>query len=655
MAKNTPFNTQQKEKKIKPYGSWESPIHAKMLAESVLRFGNVALDDQYIYWSEASTKEAGRFVIIRWNGETKEKITPTPFNIRSSVHEYGGAAFTAFQQTLYFCHHKDQGFYAFSKKGEITLLAQEKHVRYAHPLFDPKRGQIYLIKESHRPSEEVKNQLICIDAKEKKKEKIIHHGHDFYSSLTLSHEGSQLAFLSWDHPQMPWDGTTLWLGNLDEEGGLKELRPIAGGPNESIFQPRFGRDGILYFISDRTGFWNLYDYKKQKITPCFPIEADLGMPQWILGQSRYDFICTKTDLKIPCIYTRQGIDFLGIIDPKKKALQTLEFPYTSYQNLHVFKNTLFFQAASPTESSALIAYDLTKNRRQKIRSSISFSIDPDYLSLPQHLTFLSEKKEKAFAFFTPPKNKEFIGPSHKQPPLIVKSHGGPTAHVNSSLNLETQFFTSRGFAVLEVNYGGSSGYGRQYRERLKNNWGIVDVLDCIHGANYLVQQKMVDPKKIAIKGRSAGGYTALCGLAFHTTFRLGVCYYGVSDLEALAKKTHKFESHYLESLIGPYPKEKKKYEQRSPLNHLNTLSAPLLLLQGEEDPIVPPSQSEMIYFGLKNHKSPVAYLLFKKEAHGFRNAQTLIQALHAELYFYSRFFEFPLSEPIPPIPIHSEA
>ncbi len=651
MAKNTLFETKQKEKKIQPYGSWKSPINATILTESILRFGDLTLDDQYVYWSEASPEKEGRFVVMRWNGEKRETVTPSPFNVRSSVHEYGGAAFTAHHQTLYFCNHQDQAFYSLSKKGDITLLAQEKQIRYANPLLDPKRNQIYLIKEDHLNPEDVKNSLVCIDAKEKKKEKIIHQGHDFYSSLALSHDGLKLAFLSWNHPQMPWDGTTLWMGSLDTEGFLKDLDSIAGGPNESIFQPRFARDDTLYFISDQTGFWNLYEYKDKKITPCLPLEGDLGIPQWILGQSRYDFILTQRDLKIPCIYTVKGIDDLGLIDLKKRTLCSFDLPYTSYQNLHVFKNTLFFQASSPNEMPTLFSYDLKKNRIQKIRSSKLLSIDSAYLSKPQSLTFLTEQKKEAFAFFTPPKNKQFKGPPDESPPLIVKSHGGPTGHANSSLNLETQFFTSRGFAVLDVNYGGSSGYGRQYRERIKNNWGVVDVLDCIHGANDLIRQGLVDPKKVVMKGRSAGGYTTLCALAFHTTFKLGVCYYGVSDLEALAKKTHKFESHYLESLIGPYPKEKKKYQERSPLHHIQTLSAPLLLLQGADDPIVPPSQSEMIYLGLKSHQSPIAYLLFENEAHGFRNAKTIIKALHAELYFYSRFFKIPLKDPIAPIPI----
>lgn len=625
----------------KPYGSWDSPITSSMIVESAIRLGDIILDDEDVYWNEIRPEEKGRSVIVRWKGGQCQDVLSEPYNARTRVHEYGGYAFTVRHNKLYFSNFNDQGFYCSSHDGDIQPLVVEKGKRFANPIFDDKQEVIYAIEEEHRSEHDVVNRLVKIG----KDVEVVHEGHDFYSMPALHPNGTHLAFLSWDHPKMPWDGTTLYVGRLSDEGLLVDIKAVAGGENESIFQPMWSKDGTLYYVSDRSGWWNIYQENGE--CQC-PMEGEFGQPLWVFGMENYGFL---EDGRIATVYTVKGTDYLGIIDPKSKSLEKVDLPFTSYGSFKVAGNHLYFTAASPNEMRVLAKYDTDSKALEIIRKSKELSVDAGYLSLPETVEFPTENSQTAYGFFYPPKNKDFEGTD--VPPLIVKSHGGPSARIAPILNLEIQYWTSRGFGVLDVNYGGSTGYGREYRERLRKNWGVVDVNDCINGALFLAKTGRVDRNRMAIKGGSAGGYTTLAALTFRDVFKAGASYYGVTDLEALAADTHKFEARYLDGLIGPYPQEKKRYTALSPIHHTDKLSCPVILLQGAEDKVVPPAQAEMMFNALSKKKIPVAYVLFEGEQHGFRMAENIKKALDYELYFYGKIFEFTPSDDLEPITIHN--
>ncbi|MFM7887700.1 MAG: S9 family peptidase, partial [Pseudanabaena sp.] len=411
--------------------------------------------------------------------------------------------------------------------------------------------------------------------------------------------GDQLAWISWNHPYMPWDGTELWVADLVEtEVGvlaIQNLQLVAGGEQESIFQPRWSADGNLYFVSDRTGWWNLYRTSRDKlaIQPLAPMEAEFGLPQWVFGMSTYDF---TNNGKILCSYTQQGKSHLALIDPLnlESGLKEIDLPFTYISGIQCEGDRAVFHGGSATEPTAIVLLDITSETWQKVRIASELQLDPDYISVAQPVEFPTANGKTAHGLFYPPKNKDFQGEPNEKPPLLVKSHGGPTASTSGSLSLGIQYWTSRGFAVLDVNYGGSTGYGREYRDRLKGNWGIVDVDDCANGAKFLADKGLVDGDRLAISGGSAGGYTTLCALTFRDDFKAGASHYGICDLEALATDTHKFESRYLDSLIGKYPEQKDLYIQRSPIHFTDKLSCAIAFFQGLEDKVVPPNQAEMM-------------------------------------------------------------
>ncbi|NIA09073.1 MAG: prolyl oligopeptidase family serine peptidase, partial [Nitrospiraceae bacterium] len=480
--------------------------------------------------------------------------------------------------------------------------------------------------------------------------KVIVSGRDFYSSPCLSRDGTRLAWLSWDHPDMPWDGTELWISDLDINGMPVSPRQVAGSANESIFQPQWSPDGILYFVSDRTGWWNLYRWQDGHIEPVTEMEAEFGMPQWIFGMSTYAFESTR---RIICTYTQRGIWHLAGIDSVTKELEEIETPYIEIGFFRAAPGRAVFLAGSSRESSSVVQLNLDTQRTEVLRRSTSVVIDPGFISIPEPIEFPTEHGMTAHAFFYLPKNRDYMAPDGDRPPLLVMTHGGPTASTSMALSLRTQFWTSRGIAVLDVNYGGSSGYGRAYRQRLNGQWGIVDVDDCVNGVRYLIAHFGIDPDRLAIRGGSAGGYTTLCSLTFRNIFKAGASYYGVSDLEALTKDTHKFESHYLDQLIGPYPGRRDLYRERSPIHFAESLSCPVIFFQGLEDKIVLPNQAEMMVKILREKGVPVAYVPFEREQHGFRIAKNIKRALDAELYFYSRIFGFDLADPVEPVYIEN--
>jgi len=423
---------------------------------------------------------------------------------------------------------------------------------------------------------------------------------------------------------------------------------VAGGGSESIFQPEWSPDGVLYFVSDRTGWWNLYRWHNGSIEPLYEMEAEFGVPQWVFGMSTYAFASAR---HLICAYTREGSWRLARLDTLTRQLEPIATPYSAISGLRATAERAVFVAGSPVEFPALVQLDLATAQLTVLRRSSTIAVDPGYLAVPQPITFPTEHGLMAHAFFYPPRNRDYVAPPGERPPLLVRCHGGPTAAAASVLNLGIQYWTSRGIAVLVVNYGGSTGYGRAYRERLNGQWGVVDVDDCVNGARYLAERGVVDGNRLAITGGSAGGYTTLCALTFRDVFKAGASYYGISDLEVFVRDTHKFESHYLDRLIGPYPERRDLYHDRSAIHFSDRLSCPVIFFQGLEDKIVPPNQAELMVQALRARGVPVAYLAFPGEQHGFRHAENIKRALEAELYFYSRVFGFQLADPVEPIHI----
>jgi dipeptidyl aminopeptidase/acylaminoacyl peptidase len=431
---------------------------------------------------------------------------------------------------------------------------------------------------------------------------------------------------------------------------MNEKEKLAGDIDESIYQPEWSPDGILYFVSDRTGWWNLYRSKANKTEPLCPMEAEFGQPQWVFGGSLYGF---AAEGKIVCSYSKDGSDYLALLNTETRALDAIGLPFTAISQIRCAHDRGVFIGASPTDTTSIVSLDLTTKRFAVLRQSREAAVDPGYISPFRAIEFPTEGGLTARGYFYAPRNRDYVATTSEKPPLIIMSHGGPTSSTSSSLKYSIQYWTSRGIAVLDVNYGGSSGYGRAYRERLNGHWGIVDVDDCVNGALYLAERGEVDGNRLAIRGGSAGGYTTLCALTFRNVFKAGASHYGISDLEALAKDTHKFESRYLDRLIGPYPERRDLYVERSPIHFTDGLSCPMILFQGLEDKVVPPNQAQKMVEAVRAKKLPVAYLAFEGEQHGFRKAENIKRVLEAELYFYSKVFGFELADRVEPVRIEN--
>lgn len=638
--------------KVAPYGSWKSPITSEMVASQTVRLGQIVLDGEDVYWNEMRPTEEGRNVIVRQapDGQTTD-MTPTPFNARTRVHEYGGGAFTVFDGAIYFSNFADQRIYRQELGAVPHPITPEASLRYADFVIDRRRDRIICVQEDHTVAgRKPVNTLVSLKLEGDKSGQVLVSGNDFYSSPRLSPDGSRLAWLTWNHPNMPWDGTELWIGDLRADGSLRRLERVAGGIDESIFQPEWSPDGILHLVSDRSGWWNLYRWRNGQIETLRKMQADFGKPQWVFGMSTYAF---ESADNVVCTYTEQGVWRLVSLDNATGKLRLIETPYTDVWNLHASSGIAVFAAGSPTEPPSIVKLDLATHRMEVLRRSGNVKVDAEYLSIPKAIEFPTENALTAHAFFYGPRNPDYIGPSGERPPLLVISHGGPTAATSTVLSWAIQYWTSRGIAVLDVNYGGSTGYGCVYRQRLNGQWGVVDVDDCVNGARYIVEIGEVDGNRLAIRGGSAGGYTTLCALTFRNIFRAGASYFGVSDLEALTKDTHKFESHYLDRMIGPYPERRDLYRERSPIHFVDRISCPMIFFQGLEDKVVPPSQAELMVNALREKGLPVAYIPFEGEQHGFRRAKNIKKSLDVELYFYSRIFGFETPNPVDPLQIEN--
>lgn len=637
---------------IAPYGTWQSPITSELITSSSIKLSHSNIFSGNYYWLEARPQEAGRCVVVCRNqeGETLD-LNPAPFNVRNTAHEYGGGAFTLHDNVLYFCNFADQRIYRQKPGGKPETISKPCPSRFADLVVDSKRNRLLFIREDHSwEGGEAITSLDYLSLDGKGEIETLLTGSDFFSSPKVSPDGRLLSWITWNHPNMPWDETKLWLGNLGNDGSLSNVQQVAGGNGESVMQPEWGTDGTLYFISDRNGYWNLYSAFYGEIEPLLEMEAEFGYPPWIFGQSTYSI---ESEKRIICAFNRKGLWRLGSIDLPTKKLTEIETPYKDISFVKAQNGKVIFRAGSPTDFLQIVLLDLDSGKSETLQRSNNISLANGFLSAAQTIEFESADKERAHAFFYPPQNQDFAGPVGEKPPLIVKSHGGPTAACTSTLDLGIQYWTSRGFAVVDVNYGGSTGYGKNYRKRLDGKWGVVDVDDCVMAADFLCQTGQADMKRLIITGSSAGGYTTLCALTFRDKFKAGASYYGISDLEALIRDTHKFEARYTDRLVGPYPERKDLYIERSPLHFAKQIKCPVIFFQGEEDKVVPQVQSEHLVTALRQKKMPVAYLLFPGEQHGFRKAETIKRCLDAELGFYCRIFGIARNDLNVPLPIEN--
>ena len=633
-----------------PCGTWKSPVTADLIVAESIGLAGLAADGDDIYWLEMRPSENGRYVLVRRtpDGSTTD-LTPPPFNVRSRVHEYGGGSFLVSNGRIWTVHFDDQRIYEIrSDDGAVPLTADDGR-RYADFIHDPARDRLIAVHEDAGGGAEPSNTLVAIALSDGSVTTLF-SGTDFVSSPRLSPDGGRLAWLSWNHPNMPWDGTTLWVAGVRPDGTLDDPVNVAGGVAESIFQPEWAPDGTLYFISDRNGWWNIYKDGDGAVTPVLEMAAEFGMPQWGFGMSTYG---VGSDGQLMVSYSRDGIRHLGRLDPQTGALDDIRTPFTDIEMVRPCGNGAAFLGAAADRPRSVVRLDAGTGESEVLKVSFSAEIDGGYISIPSPVCFPTDGGETAHGIFYPPANPDFSPPPGELPPLLVFTHGGPTAAATSAFSPTIQFWTSRGIAVLDVNYGGSTGYGRAYRERLRERWGIVDVADCENGARYLASRGDVDADRLAIRGGSAGGFTTLAALVFRDTFRAGASYFGVSDLEALAQETHKFESRYLDGLIGPYPERRDRYLDRSPIHAVDRLSCPIIFFQGTEDRIVPPNQAEAMVAALREKGIPVAYLAFDGEQHGFRRAKNIKRALEAELFFYGRIFGFTPADVIEPVEIEN--
>jgi len=605
-----------------------------------------------LYWSELRPYEGGRIVVCKRGADgTTKDVTPPGFNARTRVHEYGGGHFAVKDGTLYFTNYKDQRLYRQERGGAPQPITPDTDIRHADMLVDERRGRVFAVREDHSTgAPEAVNTIVAIDVEGKREPLTIASGNDFYSSPKLSPDGNRIAYQTWNHPNMPWDGSEVWIGELDRDGSVVSSRKITGGLAESVLQPEWSPGGELYFVSDHNDWWNLYRSRGEGDEPVCRRSAEFGGPQWVFGLRYYDF--SGPD-EIVCIYGEKSGTKLGRIDLNTGRLQPIELLYSTLFNLQVSGRRAAMYASSSTLAERVLVVDLDTLAQEVVKVANPAHIDPGYFSIPKPIEFPTENGLTAHAFYYPPHNHDFEAPAGEKPPLMVICHGGPTGSAGPTYPFEYQYWTSRGVALVDVNYGGSAGYGRAYRNRLNGQWGVVDVDDCVNAARYLAGQGFVDPDRVSITGGSAGGFTVLLSLTKRDFYDAGSSQFGIGDLELFVKETHKFESRYCETLLGPYPERTEIYRDRSAIHFADQISAPVILFQGLEDKVVPPSQAETFVEVCKQKKLPYAYVAYEGEQHGFRQDKNIRRTFEGELYFLSRIFGFETADRIEPVEIEN--
>ena len=628
----------------KPYGSWASPLTAESLTHATVGLGNIQFHGKDLYWTESRPEENGRTALVRWRRETgMETVLPEPWNVRTRVHEYGGLSFVVDEDGICFSQFDSQRLIRLPHGGVPAPVTSDNGHRYAAPVSDPRREGWFAVREIHSEQmPEPSNDLVFVHANGRVTS--IVEGADFYADPVLSHDGEELAWIEWDHPFMAWDQARLMVGDLDEEGYVISARMVAGGQSISPFQPQWSADGKLYFVSDPKGWWNLMCWDGEGVTPVIDAPLEMGLPLWVFGMSTFALLDEGVAAVTGC---ENGIWKLGTVLLESQEITWHDLPFTEFHQVRASGNHIAVLAGGPLQPTSLLLLDGEEGTWEIIRESIALPVDPAYLSEGEPISFPTGDGAQSHGFYYAPRNPEFRGMPGEKPPLIVMSHGGPTAATSSALSTKVQFWTTRGYAVLDVNYRGSTGYGRPYREALLGQWGIHDVEDCVSGALELVKEGKADGTRMAIRGGSAGGYTTLAALTFRNAFHVGASYYGVSDIRALDAETHKFESRYTQRLLRGDESIAPPYEERSPLSHADQLACPVIFFQGLDDKIVPPNQSEEMAKALEAKGIPVAYVPFEGEGHGFRKAENIQFAYLSELEFYSRTFgiEIPDAHP----------
>jgi dipeptidyl aminopeptidase/acylaminoacyl peptidase len=621
-----------------------------MIASGSTGLSEIRLDGSDTYWLEMRPTEGGRSVVVRRDADGRvSDCLPQGFDARTSVHEYGGGSYCLGDGVLFFSNFADHRLYRVCGDSHPEAITPESKFRYADLTWDPHGRRIICVREDHGGSGEPINTIAAVSPGGASTE-ILVSGRDFYAAPRLGPDGESLAFLAWDHPHMPWDASELWLAAVSKNGALGPMHRVAGGDRESALEPAWSGDGTLYFVSDRTDWWNLYSYRKGMIQSVIPRDAEFAAPPWLFGMKHYAFL---PDQHILCAFTKGGMWTLAEVDCRESKLSAFPLPYTEYASIQCDGRHAILLAGAPSLPWSVVRLDLSDHSIEVLRASVSQTLDPSYISAPESIEFPTGEGLTAHGLFYPPANSDSAAPAGEKPPLVVMIHGGPTSAASTTLRLGIQYYTSRGFAVLDVNYGGSTGFGRAYRERLHGRWGLTDVEDCCAGADFLSNQGRVDGRRMAIRGGSAGGFTTLACLVFRKVFAAGASHYGVSDCEILARDTHKFEARYLDTLIGPYPERRDLYIERSPINHPDGLDRPVIFFQGLQDKVVPPNQAELMFNALKGRGVPVAYVPFEGEQHGFRKAANIRRALEGELYFFARVFGIELADPVAPVKIEN--
>ncbi|KAI7898646.1 Alpha/Beta hydrolase protein [Cokeromyces recurvatus] len=641
---------------IKPYGAWPSPITAESLSAGATAT-DTCVDNGFIYWCQSVAHEKGRGQIFKQSIHDSqlppEALLPAGYSCMTRVHEYGLGAFKVSNGLVVFSNNDDSRLYTIFNN-EIKPLTQPNTLyRYADLTIDKENRFLVCVREEHFLNEEPKdvvNVLVSIDLNSGH-ETIIAQGEDFYAFPRLSAQ-NELAFVCWKHPNMPWDFTRLYYANTlyeNEQLVLKDMICVAGDEiEESISQPEFGIDGTLYFASDRSGFWNLYSFNGKEVNLLLerPLEQEFVGPLWRFNPS--DYTPLKSNAHQLIVVDK---DSLAILDTQERTLSRLDCKYDHFSDLRIYLDDnqheyVLGNMSSTTEPCSLVSYDIKEQVILHVHQRTETErLEAEYISIGKEIEFPTTDGRTAYCYFYAPKNPNYQDRPGALPPLRLLSHGGPTSSTNNSYKRSIQYWTTRGFAIADVNYGGSTGYGRAYRNRLRLNWGVVDVDDCCNAALYLAKEGLVDGNKLAIEGGSAGGFTTLASLAFRPrVFQAGCCRYGISDITLLAKETHKFESRYPDRLIGEYPREKEIYIDRSPLFKANQIECPIIFFQGSQDKVVPPSQAEVMVNALKQNHVPVAYVLYEGEAHGFRRAENIKRTIELEQWFYGQIFGFPVED-----------
>lgn len=633
----------------RPFGAWSSPLAAGDLVAGSRNFTELAVDGETLYFIETRPEEAGRQALMRRLPDGNfEEIVPAEFNVRSRVHEYGGGALAVGSGTVYFTNFRDLVLHRLVPGGKPVALSRGGDRRYADCVEDGARQRLVCVLEDHSAQGEPRNSLVSISATAPAEPMTLFADSDFVAAPALSADGGRLAFLSWKHPNMPWDDVQLQLAELGADGGPGKITTLNEGRHEAVLDPRWGPDGLLYFISDRDDWWNLYRMENGAARQLTHVQYELGRPAWLLNQRLYDFL---PDGRIVALSNDKGREGLVLVTPDTGRVVPVAPELVGTGALAVSGARVYVVAGYADRPGGLFAFDAQTGALTLLREFQAPVLPPEYVSVGEVISYPTGGGETAHGFYYAPRNPGFQGPAGEKPPLIVLVHGGPTSHTDPELSLRVQYWTTRGFAVFDLNYRGSTGFGRTYRHSLYPNWGTRDVEDAVLGARFLADSGRADPHKLLIRGGSAGGFTVLAAHAFHDVFAAGANHFGVSDMEALAQETHKFESHYLDQLVGPYPEAKDKYRALSPIHALDGFDKPLITFQGLDDNVVPPAQSESIVAALKKKGVPVAYVAFPGEQHGFRDAKNIVRTYEAELYFYGRVLGFTPADVVEPVEI----